>query len=271
MTPIFAMKPEDWERTSVSSGQNTAELMRIKYIGSEVAAHVSIAATTGDITFEQGPNTTSAVVGIGDNPGTTGVIDLSALTPKTFHSLQLEINSVADWECWLTGALPDDAPEASGTGYPETAADLDCTGSSGAAIPLEEDNSDWIVAGLTFWKESSEPHNHDGNVLHELLQVKCTLSYTGVLTIVVFECDDIAGTSVAKLTLAGVAASGSETAFPSDAGIGEPIMATKSKRLVVKATGGTTIATDAINSLFILGRSYSYGPGVRKSKLQSSE
>ena len=41
---------------------DTSQILKIRYIGSQLAAHVSLAATTGDMTFEQGATTAAAAV-----------------------------------------------------------------------------------------------------------------------------------------------------------------------------------------------------------------
>lgn len=265
------VRPEDWKRRSVNSLNNAGVLLEIKNISEEVAAHISIDTTTGDITFEQGASTAAANTTTGDNPqvgATPGVIDLSALLPKTFHSIKIAVNVTEDWECWLKGALPGDAPETSGTGVLTVETDLDCKPAAGAKVKLEEVNADFMCAGLTFNGPSSGPHNHDAQVLHEVLQITHDISYAGTATLKLFSVDDVEGTST-EIDDITVGASTVFTEFPSGGNIDEPIGGVDSFRLVVKFAAGT-IHDLAANALTIRGRSYAHGPGLRESKLESS-
>ena len=268
------IQPQDWVRTSKTFIDNTAELLRIRNKGSQVAAHVSTASTpaTNALLFEQGATTGAAAGTTGTNPGTNGSVAPGTAAANTFHALMRQINAegATDWEAWLVGALPDDTIFATVTNVWTVTADIDCTGSNGGAILVDSSVSEYLVAGLTFNGPDTDPHNSDSQVLHELLQVKATIGSTtaGTLTLRTFNCDDIAGTSSAILTIDGVVAD-TERLFPTDAGIGEPIASVNTGRLVVKLAAVTWV-DDSADSLFILGRSYIFGPAVRVSKMLSS-
>jgi len=270
----YNFQPQDWIRKSVLSITDAGILMRIRQkktsaLGGQAVAQISIAVTTGDVTFEQGATVAAANTTTGDNPqvgATPGVIDLSALVPVTYAAFKAAVDETDDWECILTGALPDDLIEAAGTGDLLTATDTLCSTDAGGAVLNDISQSLMEVASMTFNAGSNVPNNHDANVLHELQEVKGTFTYTGAATLKVFECDDVANTSLEILNI-GAAATTVEKAYPGDAGRGEPIISTKSKRLVVKAAAATTLT---VSSLFINGRSYAYGPGIRKGKLESS-
>jgi hypothetical protein len=268
-------KPEDWKRFSTLAITDLGILLRIRQkntaaMGGEVVAQISVAATTGDITFEQGASVAAAATTTGNNPqvgATPGVIDLSAVSPLTYQGLIAAINKTTDWEAWLVGALPDDSPEVSvGVGDLMTSTDVLCSTDAGGIVANDISQSLMEVAGLTFNGASIVPHNHDGNVLHELLEVKGTFTYTGAATLKVFACNDVAGTSTEILNIVA-AASTVEKAYPGDAGRGEPIISAKARRIVVKAAAATTLTA---SSLYINGRSYAFGPGPRKSKLESA-
>ncbi len=276
MPGTLGMKPEDWVRSSLNYSADQSVHLRIRQKktlakGGEAAAHIIVSGSTGDITFEQGANTAAADTTTGDNPqvgATPGIINLSDLVSSTYHALQLAINATDDWECWLEGALPDDNPEASGgVGNFIVQSDLDCTTDAGAAVVGDDSKALFSGAQLSFWDSDVNPHRHDGQVLHELLQAKATFTFTGAAQFRVFSCDDIAGTSTEILNI-GAGASTVEALLPTDAGIGEPIASTKSARLVVKFEAATTLT---VSSLYINGRSYAFGPGIRAANLESAQ
>ena len=90
------IRPEDWKYTSVDFGDDLSVLFRIKYIGSEVSAIVSI-DSAGDMTFEHGASGAEAADSdLALDAGGLGVIDMSA-DVGTYHSLMNRINSSANW------------------------------------------------------------------------------------------------------------------------------------------------------------------------------
>jgi len=272
MSGLFnTIQPQDWKRESKSFGTDQCELFRIRYKGSEVAAHYTNSTTA--FTFEQGASTAAAAVTTGTNPGTAGVVT-PATPDATYHQLIRQINQegAPDWEAWLEGALPDDLVHSAATLDADPLTDVDCTGANGGAVLLDNTVADYFCAGLTFNGPDTEPHNSDSQVLHELLQVRATLGSAGSVTgntLVIHECDDIAGTSVAILTVTALGTAATERAYPTNDGIGEPIASVNTKRLVAKLTA-TGITDHASDNIYLLGRSYAFGPAVRKSKMISA-
>ena len=91
MPGYLGIKPEDWVRKSLSFIGDTSIHLRIRQKksaadGGEVAAHIIVNGTNGDITFEQGASTAAANTTTGDNPqvgATPGLINLTALVSIT--------------------------------------------------------------------------------------------------------------------------------------------------------------------------------------------
>lgn len=263
------IRPEHWVRTSVSVTADITRLFGVRYTGSQVAAHITVsgAATTG-IKFEQGASTAAAAVGTGTNPGTTGVINCNN---KTYHAIIREINVGGgdDWEAWPIAALPDvDSSVTAGTSKMLPVSDADCTGASGYAVLQDDSDASTQQAALSFAGPSSEPHAHDASSLHELLQIRHNRSSSTTGSLVVYACDDVAGTKETILTVPFVATDSTENYYPGDSttALGEPIANADNKRIVVQLAIDTWAGTP---TLFISGRSYQYGPGMRKSKTWS--
>jgi hypothetical protein len=251
---------------------DTAKVMTIRYAGKatgSVAAHVSVAATTGDLTFEQGATTAAAAVTTGINPGASGIIDISDYT--TIISVANEINDTqGDWEAWLTDYRPDSDIEISAGNcvyLSGQGTDNDCTGTG---LVLYGDTSletaEFIPFGVTLNGPSSTPHANDMQVLHEVLEINAIASFGGASGgINVYECDDRAGTSSAILdNMPLVTATQTEFALA-----GEPLYASRGKRLVfecVDASGAITAAVFQVAS-----RSFKFGPSYDKLKLYSRQ
>jgi hypothetical protein len=178
------------------------------------------------------------------------------------------INAANDWEAWLESALPDDAMHSAGSTDFISAADQDCKVAGGYYVLGDNSTSMYMSVGFTLNGPSSEPHGHDAQVLHELLQVKAAATSVDDVfpKLKVYECDDVAGSSTEILEVTAPGTLIVERAYPTDAGIGEPIQSVDTKRLVVKMVAATLI-DGASQRLSALGRSYIHGPGLRKSKL----
>lgn len=261
---IYGIQPQDWVRQQRVLGNDEPVMIRIKYIGSQVAAHITTAATTGNITFEQGATTAAAVVGTGDNPGTSGVIDLS--DHATLHSLKNAINLAADWEAWLVDCPPDLSPELStdNCSYVTTETDQDCTVLHGKALlydtSLETNESHFL--GITFNDDPTIPGANDHQVLHEILEIHSDIDCSTTLdSTKIYEYDDDDGTKTQIGTVTLVDATATTISNS-----GEPIYATKGKRwgIVVAGTGTATVAIFSVTA-----RSYRFGPSARRSKLWS--
>ena len=266
--PDYAIQPQDWVRSSPVAQDDETKLFGVKCIGTYAAGIVTVSMVSGAATamvFEQGTSTAAAATGTGANPGTAGVIDVGL---RDYHGLVRAINAANDWEAWLESALPDDGMTSGGSTHFVAAADQDCKVAGGYKVLADNSVSDYMAVGFSFNGPSSEPHGHDAQVLHELLQVKATLSSVAGMaaSLKVYECDDVAGSSSEILEVTAPGTKEVERSYPTDAGIGEPIQATKTKRLVVKLAA-TTLTDGSSQKLSAIGRSYIYGPGLRKSKL----
>lgn len=269
--------PQDWVRDAVDrvgDANNDAVIaLKIRCKSGRAAANVSIATTTNDFVFRQGVSTASADSATGTNPtvgATTGRIDLSSSTVSTFSKLVRQINNV-DWEAWLVDVPPDLAVEVSaGNGKFLKVEKADATVAAGYSCKLDTSlmAKEAFFAGLTFNGPSTTPHSHDGQVLHEILQIKAKAGFgTNACSIDVIECNDVAGTSAVVKTYPYTVASQGTTIT---LGTGdEPYVATQNKRLVVRITGGssTTAAGLRTSSISIIRRSMAIGPGVRKSRM----
>lgn len=267
-----SIKPEEWVRRAVSVADNGTELFGVRYIGSEVVGIITTTSVaTAGLQFEQGATVGAAAGTTGDNPGTDGAVDTSASGTLTFQALMRKINATTDWEAWLIAALPDDAPYSAATNDMAVVADQECQGADGYVVKADTSVSDYLSAALTENGPSNAPHNHDGQVLHELLQVKAIFGTAGTATVTLtcYKCDDIAGTSTELRTWTAPATAAAQKDYPTDSGIGEPQQSTDTNRLVVKMSS-PTLADHATNKLEILGRSYAHGPGVRKDKTWSA-
>ena len=262
----YAIKPEDWVRTSPVVQDDETKLLGVKCIGTYAVGIVTVSSVGGAVTafvFEQGTGVAAASVGQGANPGTSGVLDIRG---RDYHAIVRAINAANDWEAWLESALPGDAAHTAGTTHFIAAADQNAKVAGGYIVLGDNSVSMWMGVGFTFNGPSSEPHGHDSQVLHELLQVKATLASIISPTLKVYECDDIAGSSTEILEVTAPGTKDTERTYPTDAGIGEPIQATKTRRLVVKVADAT-LTDGSSQKLSAVGRSYAYGPGLRKSKL----
>ncbi|GAH18351.1 unnamed protein product, partial [marine sediment metagenome] len=97
----YAIRPEEWVRTSPVVQDDETKLIGLKCIGTYAAGIVTVSMVAGAVTafiFEQGTSTAAASVGQGANPGTDGVIDVAG---RTYHGLVRAINAANDWEAWL--------------------------------------------------------------------------------------------------------------------------------------------------------------------------
>ncbi len=261
---IINVSPADWIRSTYERvAVDTSVVIGIRCIGPYAAGIVSVGATTGDLTFEQGATAGTAAVTTGDNPGTSGVINISDLS--TVYDLYHMINLADDWEAWPVDYRPDNDIEISaGNAVYATGqgTDNDCTGDAGLLI-LDDtslETAEIFPVGVTLNGPSLNIHNGDMQVLHEILQVEANVSFGGATAgIKVYECDDFAGTSVLVRTMPLVTATA--TTFDMD---GEPIMASKGKRLVFQATDASGAITSP--SISIAARSLVFGPSVNRRK-----
>jgi len=228
---------------------------------------VSLAATTGDMTFEQGATTATASVSTGTNPGTAGVIDISGLT--YLRELHRAINAAEDWEAWYVDYPPDHAIEVSAGNaiFLGNLADQDCTGASGFAMKVDTSlmTAENFPVGVTWNGPSTNPHCSDSNVLHEVTMLQANVTFAGATNgIDVILCDDVLGTTETIVNLPLVSATATTW------GDGNSVLysnAEKGGRLVFKAKD----SSGAISSpnITITARSYAYGPAVRKKNLRA--
>ncbi len=261
---VYGIQPQDWVRVQRSLLNDKPEMIRIKCTGTAAAGIITTAVTTGDITFEQGATAGTATVGTGDNPGTSGVIDLS--DHATLHSLKNAINLAADWEAWLVDCPPDLSPElsAGNCSYITSETDQDCKVLGGKALlydtSLETNESHFL--GITLNGDPTTPGANDHQVLHEILDINSNLDWATTLdSSLIYEYDDDTGVKVQIGTVVLV-----DNTLTNISNSGEPLYATKGKRwgIVVAGTGALTAAVFTVTA-----RSYRFGPSARRSKLWS--
>ena len=269
MSLLYNIQPQDWIRKTYSRiAVDTAKVMTIRYRGTttgSAAAHISVAATTGDLTFEQGATTAAAAVGTGINPGASGVIDISSYS--TIAQVVNEINDTqGDWEAWMSDYLPDGDIEVSAANaiyLTAQGADNDATGTG---LVLYGDTSletaEIFPVGVTLNGPMSTIHSNDRNVLHEVLEINANANMSAAGTIKVYECDDRAGTSTQIDTLALADATATEFALS-----GEPLYASKGKRLVFEINDAGAFTT--MDLLQIAARSFKFGPSMDPLKSYS--
>ncbi len=243
-------------------GVDTVEGLRIRYTGSQVAAHVTVASTTNDMTFEQGASTAAAAVGTGDNPGSSGVIDMSAV--DDIHELNRIINLAADWEAWLTDLPPDaDVEISAGNGIFVVSTDSDCTLANGFAVLTDTSllTAETFSVGLTNNGPSTKTHAHDRQQLLEIVKIVAKATFAGATDgLYIYECDDVAGSKVEIAHFALVSAT------ITTIGTGDtPLVSTTGKRLVVQAVDASGAIT--VPKIEIFGRTVIIGPSVRVKKL----
>jgi hypothetical protein len=258
----------------VRDGVDTSVALRIRYIGSEVAAHVSVDhATDGtcDMKFEQGATTALAATTTGTNPiapvgGTVGIIDMSDASVDTLAKLVRVINAATDWEAWLEDAPGDEAVEASaGVGLFPASSDSDCTVAAGYAVVLDTSllTAEEFFAGITQNGPSNTPHPHDANVEHDLIEIRATATYTGGSQFIsVYACDDVNGT--AELIWGPVPAAATTVEKVINLS-GNPITGTDGRRISVKFYNDTGAHT--VTSLVLARETRIKGPALRSSKM----
>lgn len=259
---LYGIQPQDWIRQQRVLANDEPEMLRIKYIGDQVAAHITTDVTTGDILFEQGTTTALADATTGDNPGTAGDLDLSGFS--TLHALKLEINKTSDWFAWGVDCPPDLSPElsAGNCSYITSETDQDCTVLGGKALlydtSLETNESHFL--GITLNGDPTVPHANDRQVLHEVLQIYGLLDFVTTLdTSKIYEYNDEVGTKTQIGTVTLVDNTATTISLS-----GEPIYATKGRRwgIVVAGTGVLTSS-----DLRVTARSHRFGIAPRRTKL----
>lgn len=270
---FYAIKPEDWVRQIVTrEGIDTVRVFGIKYVGAEASGLITIAATTNDMTLEHGDLSSEAADA---SVGATGVLDLTTYT--TVFLLLQEINSSDNWEAWPIDVPGDYLTNISaGNGIFIVASPWDaavqCKVAAGV-FPLRDTSLGTIEnhsAGLTFQGPSLVPHNHDGQVLHEILKIDALATFAGATDgVYIYECDDINGTKTEVAHFALV------TATATSYGTGdEPLISVKGKRFVVMirdASGALTAVGTTSPKVEITSRSYAFGPGIRAKNLESAQ
>jgi hypothetical protein len=265
---INNVSPEDWVRkTYQRQAVDTSEVLRIRNKSSYAAAHVSIAATTGDMTFEQGATTGAANVSTGTNPGSSGVIDISALSTVYDLVHQINVEGDPDWEAWMVDYRPDNDIEVTADNaiFTTNLTDQDCKGANGFGVvdKTSLETAEIFPVGVTLNGPCTKPHYSDSMVLHEVLEIVANVTFGGASAgIQVYECDDPAGSSVLLDTLALVSAT--PTTYSNS---GEPMHQAKGKRLVFQAVDASGAIT--VPSIRISARSYKFGPNVHRTKLWS--
>lgn len=252
--------------------------LTIKYIGAQVAAQVSVAATTGDLTFESGATTAAATTTTETCPvlpvgGTAGIIDASDSEADTLHKIKEAINLAPGWMCWLTDQLPDEATEITAANAMYLTAygtDNDCTVDGGFKIKVDTSlkTAEDFCVGVTWNNQLSDIHGTDIGVTHEVLEVEANVTYGGASDgIYVYEVNDILGTKVQidKLPLT----TATLTYFPTGGANGVPMWAKTGRRLVFKALDGSGAITPVV--LLVRVQSRAIYPVVRTKNTWSAK
>jgi len=261
---------KEWTPKNVDfTAENTSVLFRVRYIGDEDSGLVDI-ASTGDMSFTHGDSGSEAadttVNPGGDTPGTLDLYGGTLDAFATYKSIVDMINASANWEAWLEGALPDDAPYTTTTGHmTEPASAAVATGANGYAVLTDDSDSKYCVAGLTKNGPSTLIHAGDSGIewtCHRVIGKSTFASGTSALYL--YECDDLAGTStLLKSFTAG--ATTVEVAYPA-----ETTPATENhghtigKRLVAKLVNSAAMGTTRIA---IHGKWRQVAPAAVKGKM----
>ena len=264
----------------VTYGYNAVDLpvaLTIKYIGAQVAAQVSVAATTGDLTFESGATTAAATTTTETCPvlpvgGTAGIIDASDTEADSLYKIMRAINLAPGWMCWLTDLVPDEATEISAANAMYLTAygtDNDCTVDGGFKIKVDTSlkTAEDFSVGVTWNNQASDLHGTDIGVTHEVMEVEANITYGGATDgIYVYECNDILGTKVQidKLPLT----SATLTYFPTGGANWVPLWAKTGRRIVFKALDGSGAITSP--TLRIRVQSRAIYPVVRTKRTWST-
>lgn len=265
--------PQDWRRTTYRrEGVDTPILLGIRYIGSEASGLVTVAATTGDLTFAHGDLSSEAV----DTTviASTGIIDLT--TYDTLKKVLDCINKSSNWEAWPIDFPGDFSMNISAGNGVFTAAGVaaaQAKSDAGLTASFVVDTSlataETHYCGVTWNASSITPHNCDANVLHEVTKFRALATFAGATDgVYVYECDDIAGTKTEVGHYPLVTAT--DTTF----GTGDSVLlSTRGKRLVFMikdASGALTAVGTSSPCLEIFTQSLAFGPAVRKNKMWSS-
>lgn len=261
MSPFSNVYPEEWEHFAIDFGVDEHQLFAVKFVGTG-AGTLTIAGTTGDMTFLIDASADATI-------GTAGVVDLSA-DVTDYDSLMRLINANDGWEAWLIGALPDDDPEASGSGDLLAVTAANCDGENGFAVLNDLSqigHGIHMSAGLTRNGPSSKIHGHDGQVRIEMTRVIALATFTaGAQTLTIHACNDADGTSTVINTLPTLATT-VQAAYPAETVTAiEPLGATNGLRIVAKYTSSVSLTAVRLK---IAGRTRIFGPGIRQSKLYS--
>ena len=264
--------PQELIPFDVSFDDDQAILMRIYYVGAQVAAHVTIAAASGgSILFEHGATTGAAAKDTDtklDADG-DGIINIDEATEVTdYHSIEARINSSDNWRCVLVGALPDVEAHTTTVGHLLDVTDGDCTGSTGYAVKSDDSGAFYCNAGLTLQGHPTKLHNTDHQVVHRITRVAADTTYaSGTSKILIYACDDDDGSKTLVKTL---------TAGATTVAVAYPAATTPAVEILAQAVGQRLVAqvinsaalTDAtpVIKLAVSGYSYIFGPSLRKGK-----
>lgn len=247
---------------------DTFVMAQLTYTGPQASGVITLAATTGDLTFEHGA--AGSEVADNDpvlNAAGTGVIDISARA-TTWIALKRIVDASRNWHLALKGVLPGDATEAAGTAkFMNNLTDQSCNTLTGFSFLNDNSASLHESIGMTFDGKVTKIHGTDHGVVHVLERVVCQITYvSGTPTIKVHACDDDAGTdTVLKSFAPGLTTA--LVAYPSEANPATPQVWARGERLVlqVKNTVDMTAPRIALH-----GWSYAFGPSFRKHKMWSN-
>jgi hypothetical protein len=270
-----SIQPQDWKRQIYRrEGVDTPILLGVRYIGTSASGLVTVAATTGNLTFEHGVLSSEAA----DTTvfASTGILDLT--TYDTLKKVLDAINASPNWEAWpidFPGDFDMNISTNNGVftvgGKTAAQAKTDAGLTASFVVDTNLPTAETHYCGVTWNGPSLLPHNCDAQVLHEVMRFRALATFAGATDgVYVYECDDIAGTKTQIGHFALVTAT--DTTFPSTVS-DEPLFSVKGKRIVFKiadASGALTAVGTSSPCLEVFTRSYAFGPAIRANKMYSS-
>jgi len=237
----------------------------LKYKGEEDSGLVTIAVTTGDMSFKHGA-TGSEVADTTVNPtGTTpGPIDLST-EAATFAPLGRLVNFSANWEWWWHAALPTEATEDSGTAkIVNNLTDQQCKLANGYAVLIDTDPAFWHSVAVTAWGPSSDPHGFDAGWYHQIEYINAGSTFaSGASVLKIYAVNDDRWNPTVEELYSFTMTSPTAKYLPK---LDErwPIYNVEGKRFVLKIENTLAMTLPTLEIFF---GSCKCAPGVRRGKL----
>lgn len=263
----------------VSLGADKMPAFGIRYYGSDAYGKVDVDGA-GDMIFTDGAAGSTAATQVnpaGDTPGTLdlygGTLDLF----PTFKTILDMVNASPDFEMWLIGARPEEVCHVTTVGHVLDVTAQDVGGASSANIKtgsifyFDDSQATKWGCGLTLGGPSHIIHNSDSGVQWKCTRIsaKATDATAASATLILYACDDQAGTSrVLKTFVPG--ASTVEVLYPAAATPATVAhgVTLGGERMVISYTGGgATTGTGVLDLLTIAGDYRIVSPIAKKSRM----